>query len=129
MFKFFVLFLVAGLVAAAPIDEEKVAAEGISLSALTAELGTEAEAAPAVLEEGATEAEVGISEKYDLIQTVLNKIFGLYGVVLSGIYDSIQIRRICMESYIRHHTESDSVWCRLSVCMVSFRIVQVSVCM
>ena len=30
-------------------------------------------------------------EKYDHIQTGLEKIFGLYGVVFSGIYDSIQI--------------------------------------
>ena len=35
---------------------------------------------------------VGIMEKYDHIQTGLEKIFGLYGVVFSGIYDSIQIR-------------------------------------
>ena len=31
-------------------------------------------------------------EKYDHIQTELEKTFGLYGVVFSGIYDSIQIR-------------------------------------
>ena len=31
-------------------------------------------------------------EKYDHIQTGLEQIFGLYGVVFSGIYDSIQIR-------------------------------------
>ena len=31
-------------------------------------------------------------EKYDYIQTGLEQIFGLYGVVFSGIYDSIQIR-------------------------------------
>ena len=35
---------------------------------------------------------VGIMEKYDHIQTGLEKIFGLYGVFFSGIYDSIQIR-------------------------------------
>ena len=35
---------------------------------------------------------VGIMEKYDHIQTGMEKIFGLYGVVFSGIYDSIQIR-------------------------------------
>ena len=31
-------------------------------------------------------------EKYDHIQTGLEKIFGLYGVVFSGIYDSILIQ-------------------------------------
>ena len=31
-------------------------------------------------------------ERYDHIQTGLEKIFGLYGVVFSGIYDSIQFR-------------------------------------
>ena len=36
---------------------------------------------------------VGIMEKYDHIQTGLEKIFGLYGVFFSGIYDSIQIRK------------------------------------
>ena len=35
---------------------------------------------------------VGIMEKYDHIQTGMEKIFGLYDVVFSGIYDSIQIR-------------------------------------
>ena len=35
---------------------------------------------------------IGIMEKYDHIQTGMEKIFGLYGVVFSGIYDSIQIR-------------------------------------
>ena len=35
---------------------------------------------------------VVIMEKYDHIQTGLEKIFGLYGVVFLGIYDSIQIR-------------------------------------
>ena len=32
---------------------------------------------------------VGIMEKYDHIQTGLETIFGLYGVIFSGIYDSI----------------------------------------
>ena len=35
---------------------------------------------------------IGIMEKYDHIQTRLEKIFGLYDDVFSGIYDSIQIR-------------------------------------
>ena len=35
---------------------------------------------------------VGIIEKYDHIQTGLEKKFGLYGVVFSGIYNSKQIR-------------------------------------
>ena len=35
---------------------------------------------------------VGIMEKYNHIQTGLEKKFGLYGVVFLGIYDSIQIR-------------------------------------
>ena len=49
---------------------------------------------------------VGIMEKYDHIQTGLEKKFGLYGVVFSGIYNRFGMVSVYMVSF-----------CIKSVCM------------